>query len=286
VTVAGSIRLDLALQSAARALRAVSDSPSLDAQTLLAHIMDRDRSWLLAHPEHLLDQETSASFDLLINRVKLGEALPYVIGERWFFGRLFSVDSHVLIPRPETELLVESALTYLRSNMDRRRAVDVGTGSGCIAVSLCAELPYLEMIAIDRSYPAIKVARRNAEIQAVDKNIDFIVGDLLEPVETEFDLMCANLPYIPSGRLASLQVAQREPLDALDGGEEGLEYIIQLVHACDRSLAQDGCLLLEIDETQGSRVMEEVQCLYPDWEVVVEKDLAGLDRLLIAKKGR
>lgn len=284
--MAGSIRLDQALQSAARALRAVSDSPNLDAQTLLAHVMNRDRSWLLAHPEQRLDQDTSDTINQLVHRLKLGEALPYVIGERWFYRRLFFVDPNVLIPRPETELLVESALAYLRLDKGRRRAVDVGTGSGCIAVTLCAELPYLEMVAIDRSQPAIMVARRNAEIQGVDRNIDFIVGDLLEAVETEFDLVCANLPYIPSSRLASLQVTDREPLDALDGGEGGLEHITRLVCNCDRSLAPGGCLILEIDETQGGRVMEEIQSLYPDWEVAVKKDLAGLDRLLIAKKGR
>lgn len=285
MNVAGSIRLDLALQSAARALRDVTDTPNLDAQTLLAYLLNHDRSWLLAHPEHRLDPGTNTNFHRLVDRVRQGEALPYVIGERWFFGRLFSVDSSVLIPRPETELLVEAALEYLRADQGRRRVVDVGTGSGCIAVSLCAELPYLDMLAIDRSLPAIKVARKNAETHRVDSAIHFMVGDLLSSVTAEFDLVCANLPYIPSSRLASLQVAKREPRDALDGGLGGLELITRLIRECQPLLRPGGCLILEMDETQGDHLRDELKALYPDWKVSVRMDLAGLDRLLIAEKG-
>jgi release factor glutamine methyltransferase len=261
-------------------LSEITETPKLDAQILLAHVLDRERSWLLAHPEHQLDESLLQAFDQLVARVQQGEALPYVTGERWFYGRKFRINSSVLIPRPETELLVEKGLDFLRTHPGRRHAVDVGTGSGCIAVSLCAEVPDLEMVAIDRSFEAVQIARVNAVMHGVGGQIDFLVSDLLGGILTEFDMICANLPYIPSKRLTSLKVAQCEPLTALDGGLDGLRYITQLIKAAGSLLAPDGRLILEIDETQGRALVQLVGDMYPAWSVVLHQDLAGMDRVL------
>lgn len=251
---------------------------------MLAHVLERTRSWLLAHPEFQLSESSRIDFERLVKRVQQGEALPYVIGERWFYGRLFSIEPSVLIPRPETELLIEAALDYLRVRPDRRRAIDVGTGSGCIAVTLCAELPDLEMVASDRSFEAVRIARTNAQAHQVAGRIDFIVGDLLKPVAGRFDLICANLPYIPSERLTSLEVAKREPCIALDGGVEGLDLIGRLLKQTQVLLKPGGRMILEIDETHGEQVMKLAGSVLPDWRAELHRDLAGLDRILIVDR--
>ena len=277
----GSIRLDEALQSAAQQLRDISHNPTMDAQILLSHALDHERSWLLAHPEYRLSLIQQMTFERLVERVRLGEALPYVVGRRWFYGRQFSIKPQVLIPRPETELLVEAALEFLEKYPHRRRAVDVGTGSGCIAVTLCAEHPELEMLAIDKSFTALQVAMLNKERLTPNAGMSFLVANLLGGLKAEFDLICANLPYIPSRRLASLEVARREPLAALDGGPEGLDHIIGLVDNLDEYLAPGGRAILEIDETQGATVMRMVGEVLPGCGIVVRKDLAGLDRVIV-----
>jgi release factor glutamine methyltransferase len=279
--VAGSIRLDEALQSAAQQLRDISENPAMDAQLLLSHALDRERSWLLAHPEYQLHPPQQETFEQLVERVQLGEALPYVVGERWFFGRLFSIEPQVLIPRPETELLVEAALEFLQERPHIRRAVDVGTGSGCIAVTLCGEHPQLEMLAIDKSFSALQVAKQNKQRLTPNARMSFLVGDLLRSLKAEFDLICANLPYIPSGRLASLEVARREPMGALDGGSQGLDQITRLAFSLDEHLAAGGRAILEIDETQGAAVTRMVGEILPGCGVVVRKDLAGMDRVVV-----
>lgn len=227
-----------------------------------------------------MDETELHDFNNLIARVRQGEALPYVTGERWFYGRRFTVSPVVLIPRPETELLVEMGLDYLRNHPGRRHAVDVGTGSGCIAVTLCAEVPDLEMLAVDRSFEAVQIAHANAFKHGVGEQIDFIVSDLLSGISTEIDLLCANLPYIPGKRLASLEVTQREPISALDGGPDGLIYIAQLIRAAESYLTPGGCLILEIDETQGKALVQLVGEMYPAWSVALHHDLAGLDRVV------
>lgn len=279
--MAGSIRLDEALQSAAQQLRDISENPTMDAQLLLSHALACERSWLLAHPEYRLNSIQRRTLEQIVERVRRGEALPYVVGERWFFGRLFSIEPQVLIPRPETEQLVEAALEFLQERPHRRRAVDVGTGSGSIAVTLCGEHPELEMLAIDKSFSALQVAKLNKERLTPNARMSFLVGDLLRGLKAEFDLICANLPYIPSGRLASLEVAMREPVEALDGGPEGLDQITRLVFSLDEHLAAGGRAILEIDESQGDTIMRIVRETLPACYAVVRKDLAGLDRILV-----
>lgn len=273
--------LKQAIRSATRTLDTNVDAPETDAQILLSHVLDRSRAWILAHPDEELDEDTLSRYDNLVRRVSDGEALPYVLGERWFYGREFLVEPSVLIPRPETELLVEMALDYLHENRSKRHGVDVGTGSGCIAVSLCSEVKDLEMLAVDRAEEAVRVARKNAERMHVVDRIQFVVADLLTPVVGKYDLICANLPYIPRKRLSALDVAKKEPIAALDGGQDGLELIWRLLEGIEGALNPGGRLLLEIDATQSSALLDRIVNVPGSREISIRKDLADLDRLLI-----
>ena len=266
-----------------RRLESASETPSLDAQIILAHILGIKRAWVLAHPEAVLSPQQEQSLNENLRRLESGEPLPYVLGHWEFYGLDFVVGPAVLIPRPETELLVEQALAWLRSHPARaeRLAVDVGSGSGCIAISLAAHTPDLRVIAADVSSSALEIARQNAHRHGVAGQIDFCQADLLPQAAGQpFDLICANLPYIPSDRLAQLRVAHWEPQLALDGGVDGLGLIRRLLQQASLYLAAKGLMLLEIDGSQGQATAQLASVAFPDAGVSVLKDLAGLDRLV------
>jgi release factor glutamine methyltransferase len=159
-------------------------------------------------------------------------------------------------------------------------AADVGTGSGCIAIALACNIPDLQMLAVDASYRALKIAAENALQHAVSDRVSLVNCDLLTPVRKRFDLVCANLPYIPKVDLKSLAVARREPIDALDGGPDGLDLIRRLMNAVPRLLSPDGLLLLEIAADQGNTACEIAKSTLPRSDIQMLKDLAGRDRLL------
>jgi release factor glutamine methyltransferase len=232
-------------------LSAVSETPGLDAQVLLAAVSGRGRSWALAHPEaHLTDEQTTA-LEAALLRLEGGEPLPYVLGKWEFYGLDFALSPAALIPRPETELLVEQALGWLRAHPGRRWAADVGTGSGCIAVALAVNIPDLKILASDLSAEALQLAGDNARRHEVWERLSLVQADLLPLAGRSFDLICANLPYIPSRKLKGLKVSAHEPLLALDGGPDGLDLIRRLLDRAPESLAPDGLLLLEIEASQG-----------------------------------
>ena len=218
-----------------------SDTPGLDAQGLLARVMDRPCSWVMAHPEASLTRSRSAALEALVARLEVGEPLPYVLGRWEFFGLEFDVTPDVLIPRPETELLVERAIIWLQAHPDRRHAADVGTGSGCIGIALVANVSDLLVMASDISSTAVKMARRNAAKNGVGQRMEFLCCDLFPP-ETEFDLILANLPYIPTKTLHRLPIYGREPTVAL-GGWAGLDPPLtdrRPRPACSRRATADG----------------------------------------------
>jgi release factor glutamine methyltransferase len=270
--------------------RLPSDTPTLDAQVLLAHVLSKPRTWVLAHPEAELTFDQQDRLADTVARLQAGEPLPYVLGRWEFFGREFLVTQDVLIPRPETELLVEQALEWLHGHPSARAAVDVGTGSGCIAISLTAQIPDLHVLATDISLPALQVARVNAEKYGVDGQIDFIEADLLNPFEVEglpvdvqpstFNLLTANLPYIPTVTLHGLAIYQREPTLALDGGADGLDLIRRLLAQAPRYLAWQSLLLLEIEQRQGLPVQALAQQAFPRADVDIMHDLSGYDRMI------
>jgi release factor glutamine methyltransferase len=292
-----SMHISQALQDLSNRLSGVSETPSLDTQTVLAHVLGSTRAWVLAHPEASLSSAQVQSLDDARARLEGGEPLPYVLGHWEFYGLDFIVSPAVLIPRPETELLVERALEWLRLHPGRRVAADIGTVSGCIAISLAANVTDLHVLATDISEPALEVAKANAQKRNVADRVHFIQADLLylpgkeAPDKLpgthhasrirEFDLILANLPYIPTPRLESLAVARREPSMALDGGVDGLEAVRTLMPYLPRWLAPGGLCLLEIDASQGETACNLARSVFPQAEVSVTPDLASLDRLLV-----
>lgn len=253
---------------------------ALSAQLLIAHVLGRPRSWLIAHPDVVLSDSQHDQADGLLNRLRGGEPLPYLLGHWEFYGLDFIVTPAVLIPRPETELLVEQAIAWLKAHPGRRTAADVGTGSGCIAVSAAKHVPDVHFLAVDRSAEALAVAESNAERLGVSGQIQFLRGDLLTGAHGSFDLVCANLPYIPHSALRDLDVARFEPHQALDGGPDGLDAIRALAADAPRWLAPGGCLLLEIQFDQGNAVADLVRRHLPGAQVAVLRDLAGRDRVV------
>lgn len=263
----------------ARQRLAASDQPALDAQLLLSHALQKPRPWLLAHPNQQLTPEQRSQLDALLERYVSGEALPYILGHWEFFGHDFAVSPAVLIPRPETELMVEQALHWLKSRPGSR-VIDVGTGSGCIAVSLACSIPELQIIASDLSSAALKVARHNARRHQVENRIHLVQANLLSAFKGKFDLVCANLPYIPTETLAGLDVARREPLLALDGGPDGLQCLRPLLQQLPGRLSLSALALLEIEANQGAAVLSLARAVLPHAAVDVLPDLASRPRLL------
>ncbi|MES0360725.1 MAG: HemK/PrmC family methyltransferase, partial [Anaerolineales bacterium] len=193
------------LQESTETLAQVSETPALDVQTLLAHILGKPRSWLLTHPEDYLSSQALFTFQKDITLLVEGIPLPYVLGRWEFYGLEFIVTPDALIPRPETELLVEQALTWLSNKSNRRLGADLGTGSGCIAVALAKHVRDLSIIATDISAQALSVARSNTIQHQVSDRVHCLQADLFPPVDCQFDLICANLPYIPTGTLRTLK---------------------------------------------------------------------------------
>jgi release factor glutamine methyltransferase len=267
-------------------LSTVSDTPELDARVLLANILDKPRTWIEAHPETLLTRTQLATVKKAVSRLEAGEPLPYVLGRWEFFGLDLEITSDVLIPRPETELLVERAIKWLQAAPERRTVADVGTGSGCIAVAITKNIYDAKIMATDISRPALEIAHRNARRHNVAKRIDFVQCDLLPPhpdpfpTDLHFDLICANLPYIPTQTLQGLSVYGREPTLALDGGVDGLDIVRHLLRIAPEWLAPNGMILLEIEASQGMSALSLAYDAFDSAEFHLHQDLAGHDRLL------
>ena len=257
-----------------------TDTPELDAQVLVAHFLDKPRSWVLAHPEaHINDQQYNKMIQGL-DRLEHGEALPYVIGHWEFFGFDFHLTPDVLIPRPETELLVERGISWLQNHPNQCMVIDVGTGSGCIGIALAKTITDLSVFMTDISPNALKVARINAKKYGLSDRLEFRLTDLLDGITGQYDLICANLPYIPSQVLSKLPVAESEPLLALDGGHRGTELISRLLDQARSCLAPDGLMLVEIESSQGAEVKTMAGSFFPGAKVEILKDLSGWDRCI------
>jgi release factor glutamine methyltransferase len=274
------------LDSTVVRLSPLSDTPQLDAQVLLAHVFEKPRTWILAHPTSTLDVEKAAKLSVLIKRLELGEPLPYVLNHWEFFGLDFDLTPDVLIPRPETELLVERAIAWLQASPERRTIADIGTGSGCIAVSFAMNVQGVRILATDISLPALKVAHHNALKFDVAKQIDFVQCDLLPQhinslsTDQHFDLICANLPYIPTEKLNSLPIYGREPTIALDGGADGLDPFRNFFKIVPEWMASGGRILLEIEATRGMAVLSLAYDAFFSAAIHLHQDLTGHDRLL------
>ena len=268
------------IRDSARLLIHITDTPQLEAQVLAAHVLDQNRSWLLAHQDLFLKQDQISRLNALLVERLDQVPLPYLIGGWSFYGLDFKVTPDVLIPRPETELLVSEALNWVKDHPPKHAIVDVGTGSACIAVSLAVNYPSLKVICTDISFQALKIARYNASRHQVYNQLAFIQTDLLPAFKGHFELICANLPYIPTATLATLPVRLFEPMTALDGGQDGLNFIRRLLVQSLFHILPGGLMLFEIEAGQADSALQLALESYPQSRCQIIADLAGLPRLL------
>jgi len=274
-----------ALASASRALATAGiDTSRLDAELLLAMATGADRTWLYTHAGATLAADAEAQFARLVARRARREPLAYIVGEQEFWSLAFNVSRDVLIPRPETELLVETALRAAARSRTTLQICDVGTGSGCIAIALASELPAARLTAVDTSDAALRVAERNARRHGVVERIRFVRSDLLNEVDGGFDVIASNPPYVDLvDRGHGQPELAFEPEQALYAAERGLEQVRRLLEQAPSHLAIDGLVLIEIGATQGAEA-EQIARAAGFTQVGVERDLAGLPRLLVARR--
>ena len=253
---------------------------SASVLVLLAHVLHQRKTWVLAHPEARLSAEQNERLSQLAQRFAGGEPLPYLTGRQEFFGLAFTVSPAVLIPRPETELLVEEALVWLRELGRPAHALDLGTGSGCIAVSLASQVPSLRVTATDISADALEIARANAHKHQVLERISFVHADLILESLPKYDLICANLPYIPTCKLGTVNSIAYEPETALDGGEDGLRLLRGFLRQAPRHLQPHGLLLAETEAELGTETLSLARESFPESKIDLLQDLNQRDRLV------
>lgn len=262
-----------------------SDTASLDAQVILAHILGKERGWLFAHYDQALTEEEAENFAELVARRAAAEPVAYLVGHREFYGLEIAVDPRVLIPRPETELMVDAVLDHIDSRANQQvRMVDVGTGSGAVAVAVAANCPSVHIYAVDLSPAALEVAQENVKQHDTRGQITLLQGDLLEPLPEAVDIIAANLPYITSDEYLNLMADVRdyEPRLALEAGPEGLDLIERLLDQAPGHLYPGGVIFLEIGSNQGAAVLELVERLLPQAKHIgLRQDYHGYDRLVV-----
>jgi len=256
----------------------IEDAP-LECELLLRHALRISRIQLYTELNHELDHKQEGTFWNLIKRRLCGEPTAYITGHREFYGLDFYIDPNVLIPRPESELLVEKALKFAQ-NRPVFTIAEIGTGCGAIAISLALNLPQARVYATDISASALEVALFNCQKHKVANRIRLLQGDMLNPLPEPVDLIVANLPYIKQSGLRQMHSANFEPLLALNGGSDGLEKICQLCCQVSGKLRPHGCLLLEIGQGQGRAVTTFLRSLLPWAKIEVTPDLGGIDRMV------
>jgi release factor glutamine methyltransferase len=261
------------------------ETPRLDAEVLLRHVLQVDRTALFLRLREELSAPALAAFEQLVERRLTFEPVAYIVGVREFMGLDFSVGPEVLIPRPETELLVEWATERLRTR-PRQVVVDVGTGSGAIILALAIQIGQRSgdlLVGSDLSASALRYAARNRSCFGLEESISLVRGDLLTWAQTPIDLVLANLPYLRPDQVAANREIHAEPEAALIAGADGLEAISRLVDDLARVLARGGAVILEIDPSQSIRVAALLSTALPAADVHVRRDLAGLDRFVVGE---
>ena len=261
------------------------EEAALEADVLVRHVLALARAELLARPDTPLSHAQAATLEGLLARRMRREPLAYVLGRCEFHGLDFRVTADVMVPRPETETLVDEALAWARERPAPVTIADVGTGSGCIAVTLAVRRPDARLLATDVSPAALAVAEDNARRHGVAERVRLLAGSLLAPLPNSVDLVVANLPYIPSGRINTLQpeVRDYEPRQALDGGPDGTDLLRPLLRQAGAHLRPGGAVMLEIDDEQGATMAEEARGAFPAAAVRVLPDLSGRDRVLVVQ---
>jgi release factor glutamine methyltransferase len=257
-----------------------------EAGSLLSFVLGKDRTFLISHAEDPVDDDSLDQLREFVKRRAAGEPLQYITGVQDFYGREFRVTPDVLIPRPETELLVEAAIGVTKN--ENAVICDVGTGSGCIAITLLCELPDARAVALDKSAAALEIAKLNAAKQSVTDRVEFVVSDCFDSLdrhEFQFDLIVSNPPYVSASALAGLQreVRDHEPLVALSPGPDGLSVIHRLLSEAPAFLKPNGHMLMEIGFDQGEAVYNLVDNSV--WSLLeVRPDLQSIPRIVVLKK--
>jgi len=256
-----------------------------EASSLLSFILAKDRTFLIAHADDVVSDDMLLRFQENVERRAAGEPLQYITGVQDFYGREFCVTPDVLIPRPETELLVEAAIEVSGGRDASTFVCDVGTGSGCIAVTLLCEIKKARAVAVDKSPAALEIARLNARNHSVADRAEFVISDCLDaldPREYQFDLIVSNPPYVSASMLPGLQreVRDHEPLIALSPGADGLSLIRRLIQQSHAFLKSNGYLLMEIGFDQAEAVTDLVND--SPWHLVeIKPDLQGFPRIVV-----
>lgn len=269
-----------ALQTAAELLRASAVvEPMREARSLLAFVLQRDQSLLIAHPEYELTADRKLLFQSCVRRRARHEPFQYITGRQEFYGFDFLVTPDVLIPRPETETLVEEAIEQI-GKADAPQICEIGVGSGCISIAILKNVPEARGIGVDISDAALAIARRNAEMHCVINRLTLQNGDIFDGITDAFDLIVSNPPYVPAKDIASLQAEVRdfEPHTALDGGDNGLDIVERIINEATERLKPEGCLLMEIGFDQSPRVRDLFdQALWAEPQFL--SDLQGFPRI-------
>ena len=260
----------------------------LEAEVMVMNVMRMPRQDLFAHQEDEATTQHEQDIQGILDRRRAREPLAYILGYREFYGINLLVNSDVMVPRPETETMVEHALFMALMGMESAQLViaDVGTGAGAIAINLAIHIPAARIYAVDLTDPVLNVANYNIRSHNVADRVTLCQGDLLEPVPEKVDLIVANLPYIPSARIPALQPeVQWEPRAALDGGEDGLDLVRRMMDQATAKLNDQGIILLELDPEQMPAASEIALQNFPEATVSVEQDLARRDRILVVTRG-
>jgi release factor glutamine methyltransferase len=263
-----------------------SPSPRLDAEVLLMHLLKTDRLQLLTHPEKVLTEAEVAGYSRWVERRCQGEPVAYIVGEKEFWSLRFEVNREVLIPRPETECLIEEVLGCPAPEADEPRIIDIGTGSGAIGVALAGEILAARVVATDISSGALEVARRNALRHGVDGRMEFFQGDLYAAVSGAFDIIVSNPPYIPDDVYPLLPEGIRtfEPRQALIAGPDGTAFHRRIIREGANRLKAGGWIFLEIGEGQQGLV----EALFREagfYDTIhFRRDYGGIERVAVARK--
>ncbi len=255
--------------------------PADDAAILISHILGTDKSELFAHPDTLVSIDQRGEIQKMIAQRMAGMSVAVLVGHKEFYGLDFIIDEHTLVPRPETELLVDSALSHLKNN-DYQSVLDMGTGSGCIIISIAKNTDahrHVSFFGIDISEHALVIARKNAK--KIQAKVHFIESNLFsECGDQKFTLLIANLPYLTTAQLNEPSIKQ-EPVGALWGGSDGLDIYREFLKQAKDHLAEHGVMMLEIDPSQTDPITKKVQSVFPESSLTVLKDLSGHDRVVI-----
>jgi release factor glutamine methyltransferase len=255
------------------------EDASLEGEILLRYILGVDRAHLFSHLEYQLDFEQKKALDRALKRRLNGEPTAYLTGHREFYGLDFFVNRRVLIPRPETELIIEKAIE-MAGKRKITTIADIGTGSGAIAISLAVNLPQVTVYATDISAPALEVAAKNCHNYGVANRVILLQGNMLEPLTEPVDIIIANLPYVKASDLAAQENLTFEPPLALNGGEDGLDIIRTFCNQAGEKLNPEGCLLLEIGQGQAAPVTVLLKKAFPRGLIEISRDLAGIARVV------